>query len=72
MRKLIDEDGNGHGKGIGADLDLLLKSSRNVPKNSSFLKRDLVNSFSLCVVNYMSRVCSVLISNQYQIFEADD
>ncbi len=53
MRKLIDEDGNGHGKGIGADLDLLLKSSRNVPKNSSFLKRDLVN-FKLFV-------CALLI-----------
>ena len=45
MRKLIDDDGKGHGKGIGHDLDLLLKSSRNVPKNSSFLKRDLVRIF---------------------------
>ena len=42
MRKLIDDDGNDRGKAIGADLDLLLKSSRNVPKNSSLLKRDLV------------------------------
>ena len=42
MRKLIDDDGNGRGKGLGADIDLLMKSSRNVPKNSSFLKRDLV------------------------------
>lgn len=41
MRKLIDDDGNGRSKGLGTDVDLLMKSSRNVPKNPSFLKRDL-------------------------------
>lgn len=46
MRKLIDDEpsgGNGEGRrfsGIG-DLGLLTKTSRNVPKKASFLKRDL-------------------------------
>ena len=50
MRKLIDDDGNGRSKNLGADVDLLIKSSRNVPKNSSFLKRDLVSHLKLILV----------------------
>ncbi len=42
MRKLIDDDGNGISKGLGMDVSLLLNTARNVPKNPSFLKRDLV------------------------------
>jgi len=47
MRKLIDDDGNGVSRGLGMDLDLLLNTARNVPKNPSFLKRDLVGFFRI-------------------------
>jgi hypothetical protein len=43
MRKLIDDEAT-CGKvsgGLGRDINLLTKSSKNAPKKSSFLKRDL-------------------------------
>ena len=40
MRKLMDDDSKGISS-LGNDLNLLLKSAKNVPKTSSFLKRDL-------------------------------
>ena len=45
MRNLMDPDAasGGHGAmtNLGQDLNLLMKSSKNAPKTSSFLKRDL-------------------------------
>ena len=39
MRKLMDDDTKS--SSLGQDLTLLMKSSKNTPKTSSFLKRDL-------------------------------